>query len=103
MIRLGPIELELVSARGGPEGWSEHWQVYHRAGKRRALIGYAVSPEGAARIAVQRGLVEVQRGKAGRDLRDLGDLVRELRDLLTESARTAPKTGYDEGKETTSP
>jgi len=102
VIQLGPIELELVTAQAGDEGWSEHWQVFVRRGKRRALLGHAVNPEGAARIAVMAGLVEVQRGAAGRALRDLAALVQEVRELLRTNGPGDPANASVSGKETTS-
>lgn len=100
MIALGPIELEHVPEKAGDEGWSEHWLVYHRRARSRKLLGYATSPHGAARIAVQAGLHEVQRGKAGRDLIDLSEAVRRVADLI---GLPGAASGVRPGQETTSP
>ena len=99
MIALGPIELELTPAKGGDAGWSEHWQVFVRRGKRRTLLGYAVSPEGAARIAVQAGLAEVQRGVAGQGLIDLREAVRRVTELLCTSAVLDRARGVQPGQD----
>lgn len=102
MIALGPIELERVPAKAGDEGWSEHWQVFHRRGRTRKLIGHAVSPAGAARIAVQAGLHEVQTGQAARGLVALDELVQRVAELLRATGLPDPARGVQPSQETTS-
>lgn len=103
MIKLGDsIEVEFVPERGGDEGWTDHWEVYQRLGKRRKLHGYAVSPEGAAMLVATLAATASQRGKAGQAIREWNEWLLELREILRTDGPGDPKKGTVSGQETTS-
>jgi len=82
VIRLGTIELEFVPERAGDEGWSDHWAVYERRGKRRKLYGYAVSPEGAAMLVATLAASTSERKAALKAARDWRAWVNEIAEFL---------------------
>lgn len=99
MIVLGPLELEAVSPKAGDEGWTEHWQVFIRRGGRRRLLGYAVSVEGAIRVAAGHLAVTSRPalGVARAEWREW------LRDLRRQTGLPDPARADVSGQETTSP
>lgn len=97
MIRLGPIEIELISAKAGDEGWSEHWQVTLKRGKTRKLLGYAVNPQGAAQIAVAAVAAENERATAA--VREWARMVLEVRQRMGLTEAPVP---LEKAPETTS-
>ncbi len=102
MIRLGAAEVEYVSAKGGDEGWSEHWEVYERLGRRRKLHGYAVSPEGAAMLVATVCVTHAQRALGAKAVREWADVLRDLAEIVRRNAPGALETGTTNGSGTTS-
>ncbi len=93
MIRLGDFVIERVSAKGGDEGWTEHWEVKRHRGR---VLGWAVSLQGAVRIAVTQGGLDAEAGN--RAYTSIEALIARLTDQLT-TGLPMPASGGVSGQE----
>lgn len=101
MIRLGSAEIEFVPAKDGDEGWTDHWEVYERLGRRRRLHGYAVSPEGAAMLVATLAATASQRGAGARAVRDWREWLQGLAAMVRTTGPEVPKNAGQPRQETT--
>lgn len=87
-LAVGPLEIEAVAAKVGDEGWTAHWTVHRKVGRRRALLGYALSPVGAAQIALGALAHDADRRALGQARLEWADLVRDLAEKVASAGHS---------------
>lgn len=106
MIRVGQsLEIEFHPARGDD---ADHWEVYWRVSpRRRKRLGYAVTLQGACRIATNHALTLPERGAQRKAIRSLEEAILELQGRVAQLACTTgpggPAKAAPPSQETTSP